>query len=336
MAKKARVYKKKVSKKSYNFSTRVVILVILVILLSTVIGLVFLLKNQNVEREIIATDQTQNPRYLAQANSTAFLSFDPTSKKVQASESFDVKVMVNTAGSETLSTDAYVIFDGDKVQAVSVQQGDFFPSVGSTISNNSVILRGMVTEPASFRKGTGLLATVKLKAIKQGVASGRFYCDLQAGDTSKIIQNDIDAQNIINCSGNNTFNVTIGNVTVSPSGSPPPCKPEKDSGWEECRYGTSSFNLGKCRDRAEKYKGVNGPKNGSDKEWFEWAQNPPKSLSCGTSCSLAPSYCNGSSVSSTPKPTVKPTSPVDREKMLKALVAIIIAIFVILMIILGL
>lgn len=334
MAKKTKLNKKRITKKAYNVSNRVIILVILLL---TVVGLVFFVKNQPVERDIIAIDQSPKPRYLAQANSNAFLAFDPTSKKVQASESFDVKVMVNTAGSETLSTDAYVIFDGDKIQAVSVQQGDFFPSVGSTISSNSVILRGMVTEPASFRKGTGLLATIKFKAIKQGVASGRFYCDLQAGDTSKIIQNDIDAQNIINCSGNNTFNVTIGNVTVSPSGSPPPCKPEKDSGWEECRYGTSSFNLGKCRDRAEKYKGVNGPKNGSDKEWFEWAQNPPKSLSCGTSCSLAPSYCNGSSVSTTPKPTTKPTTqPVDRAKMLQALVAIIIAIFVILMIILGL
>ena len=98
----------------------------------------------------------------------------------------------------------------------------------------------------------------------------------------------------------------------------PKCAPDgPESGWPECRYGQPTHNTQACRTRAENWKGVDGPHGQGDAAWFTWAQDPPKPLSCGTACGLAPSFCivNNSPTpqpshtpvpSNTPKPTATP------------------------------
>lgn len=91
-----------------------------------------------------------------------------------------------------------------------------------------------------------------------------------------------------------------------------PCPPDQLSGWPECRYRATTFDGPKCRATAVDYKGVPGPTSGNDLDWFKWAQMPPKPLSCGTSCALAPSFCQttitgGPSLSPTPMPSISIT-----------------------------
>ncbi len=98
------------------------------------------------------------------------------------------------------------------------------------------------------------------------------------------------------------------NLTQKANQSPyPGCAPDvPPSGWPECRYGQDTYNKQACRDRAENHKGVEGPKGQDDTAWFTWAQEPPKPLSCGTACGLAPSYCIVDN-SPTPQPSNTPT-----------------------------
>lgn len=89
--------------------------------------------------------------------------------------------------------------------------------------------------------------------------------------------------------------------TPAPTSPFQPCVPDTTSGWPECRYGQSTYNLQACRTKTAQYKGVAGPTNGTDTDWFNWAQRPPNAVSCGTACGNAPSYCI---VSSTPSPSI--------------------------------
>ena len=86
----------------------------------------------------------------------------------------------------------------------------------------------------------------------------------------------------------------------------PKCAPDgPESGWPECRYGQPTHNTQACRTRAENWKGVDGPHGQGDAAWFTWAQDPPKPLSCGTACGLAPSFCIVNN-SPTPQPSHTP------------------------------
>lgn len=155
------------------------------------------------------------------AQTSAALKFDPAAVVAPIGSQFDVNVVVDTGGAEVLSTDAYVTFDATKFQAVSAQTGTFFPSMTSSIQNSSLVLRGFVTEPASFRQGTGVLGTITFKVLQSGASTISFYCNAEAGDTSKLIQNGIDAQNIISCSANTVLTIKnvadgTGTITTTP------------------------------------------------------------------------------------------------------------------------
>jgi len=91
----------------------------------------------------------------------------------------------------------------------------------------------------------------------------------------------------------------------------PGCAPDvPPSGWPECRYGQSTYNTQACRNRAEEHKGIDGPRGENERAWFNWAQDPPKPLSCGTACGLAPSFCIvDNPPSNTPVPSPTPEEP---------------------------
>lgn len=104
------------------------------------------------------------------------------------------------------------------------------------------------------------------------------------------------------------------NLTQKANESPyPKCPPDPpDSKWPECIYGQPTHNKDACRAHAEQYKGVDGPHGQGDAAWFTWAQDPPKPLSCGTACGLAPSFCIVNNTptpqpSNTPAPSDTPT-----------------------------
>ncbi len=231
-------------KNTYNFSKKIIVLLLLLV---SALFLILMVNNQqsiykinaddheNRNREDQDHDDSKNnpkisqqisPQITAQVTTVqnvtsngSFLQFDPASQTVKVGDQVNVKVVVNTAGHQTLSSDAYVLYNNTNLQFVSVQNGDFFPSVTFTNSSSSIVVRGMVTEPASYREGIGILATITFKALQNGTVPLSYYCNTQAGDTSKIIENNIDAQNIMDCAANQTATIIVGSgggTTISP------------------------------------------------------------------------------------------------------------------------
>lgn len=145
----------------------------------------------------------------------AFLRFSPTNISAVSGNTFQVGVLVDSGSDEILSTDAYIIFDSKVIQAQSVSDGTYFPYVVHNITPGKVSIRGLVTDAATSRTGSGTLATLTFKVLAPGSAGLSFFCDMNASDTSKIVKNDINASNIIVCTQNNTATVTA--VAPTPS-----------------------------------------------------------------------------------------------------------------------
>jgi len=135
----------------------------------------------------------------------ASLEFDPTTMTTSANQTFNVSIVVD-AGSELItSTDVYVTFDASILEAQSVTEGSFFPTVTNNITSGKVYIAGLVDDPATSKTASGTLATVTFKALKDGTATLSFDCD-----NSKIVKNDVNATNILTCSENGTSTVTVG------------------------------------------------------------------------------------------------------------------------------
>lgn len=68
----------------------------------------------------------------------------------------------------------------------------------------------MVNDPTSFISSTGAVATITFQGLKDGSGSLSFDCN-----NSKIIKNDTNATNVLNCSQNNNVSIKIGNSSSS-------------------------------------------------------------------------------------------------------------------------
>lgn len=243
----------KVKKSAYNFSHKLILIFALVL---AVFFLLIVIRKEQAKGKIDATDQVETvdgieqvgemePEDIAQLeapdeidsevddpeianlldiqslqSSGAFLAFNPSTRAAYVGKEFTVKLYINTKGSQVLSSDAYVIYNGKHLKLISIKGGSFFPVTNSSSSSNSLVVRGMVNEPAAFRVGKGRIATIKFKALRKGKSKLNFYCNLQAGDTSKIIENHIDAQNVIDCSSNQEATIKVYTRKVTPTVTP--------------------------------------------------------------------------------------------------------------------
>lgn len=146
----------------------------------------------------------------AGASNAAVLKFDPTSATASVDGTFDVDVVVDAGTDQISGTDAYVKFDPAIVEAQTVTKGSFFPSVNNTIETDQVYVNGVVTDSTDFKTGSGVLATItfKVKSTTPGTLS--FYCDLTQNDTSKIVKNDVNGTNVIECSSLTLFSINGG------------------------------------------------------------------------------------------------------------------------------
>lgn len=158
----------------------------------------------------------------ANAANAAVLKFSPTSKTVNAGDTFDIQVMVDAGTDEVSGTDAYILYDSSILQAQSVSEGTYFPYVTKDIADGKVSVWGVVTDAATSRTGSGTLATITFKATQSGSATLQYYCDLNASDTSKIVKNDINATNIIVCSNNDRASITVTSSTTGGGTTPTP------------------------------------------------------------------------------------------------------------------
>ncbi len=144
------------------------------------------------------------------AVNAAFLKFDKASYTVGVGDTFGVEIVVNPGSDQITSIDSYVTYDSAIINADSVTEGSYFPTVLNDLTTGKVYIAGLIDSPSDFKTGTGTVATITFKAQKEGETDLIFDCDPDATVTSKVIKNDINATDIIECDKNGTATVTIG------------------------------------------------------------------------------------------------------------------------------
>lgn len=136
----------------------------------------------------------------------ATLKFNKTSASVTVNGTFQISVVVDPGSDQINSTDAYVLYDSSVLKAQSVAAGTLFPTVSNDITTaGKIYIAGMVDNPASAISTSGTVATITFQGLSNGTAMLTFDCT-----TSKIVKNDINATNVMQCSQNGTAAITIG------------------------------------------------------------------------------------------------------------------------------
>lgn len=143
--------------------------------------------------------------FLTKNASAATFSFDATSYRPNVGGSFDVGVNLDAGSDQVTSTDIYVTFDANLLTAQSVASGTYFPSVANNISSGVVYIAGLVNDVATYKTGSGKVATITFKANAAGSGTIGFDCT-----QSKIIKNDVNATNVLQCSQSAPATLTVG------------------------------------------------------------------------------------------------------------------------------
>ncbi len=144
--------------------------------------------------------------------SAATLNFNPSSVNTQQDGTFSVDVVVDAGTEQVTGTDVYVIYDPQYLQLQTVTAGSFFPKSDNMPSTGKLYVWGVIENQGEYKTGQGVLSTLTFKTVKGGNTTVTFQCDTANTETSKILKNDINATNVINCGGN-------GSLTINSTGS---------------------------------------------------------------------------------------------------------------------
>jgi len=146
------------------------------------------------------------------AQSFKFQLATPATPAASVGSNFDVKVLINTAGKQSLGADAIVVFDSSKLDIKSVQKGTFYEvfqdhAIGGT-TNKYLLSAWQSTElnPVSTATDT-LLGTLTFNAKAAGSANLSFDCT--SGSTDSNIW-DTNQADIIKCSDTLPLALNIG------------------------------------------------------------------------------------------------------------------------------
>lgn len=142
----------------------------------------------------------------------AILKFEPTASTASVNGTFDVNVNVDARNDQIAGTDIQILYDPTLIEPTAVIEGTYFPVVTNTITSGKVTIAAVIDSTGSYKTASGTVATITFKGLKLGTGTIRFDCDLTRSDSSKIIKNDINATNVIECSALNTNSVTIANL----------------------------------------------------------------------------------------------------------------------------
>lgn len=151
---------------------------------------------------------------MAQAHA-AYFDFDETSYAPTVGDTFQVVVKVNAGDDELKSADAYVKYDPTYLEAESVEDGTYFPTVTNNISSGTVYVTGLIDDPEAPASGSGDLATITFKSL---LATGSnnikltFTCD-GGSSSSAISKNDDAGTNVIECDSNGVATITTAGST---------------------------------------------------------------------------------------------------------------------------
>ncbi len=171
----------------------------------------------------------------------ATLKFDQASVTVAPGGTFNINVIIDAGSDQVTSTDAYVTFDSSLLTAQSVSAGSYFPTVSNNISAGRVYIAGIVASAGTSETGSGTLATITFAANTAGTATLAFDCQAGLSNTSKVIKNDINATNVLDCTQVGTSTVTVSSSGSSSSSSsndltPTPSALPKTGFFDEAKY----------------------------------------------------------------------------------------------------
>lgn len=111
------------------------------------------------------------------AAASATLSLSPNSSSVANGQTFDVNIVLNTAGTNTSGTDISLRFDKDKLNIVDIKNGTIYDQyIGKNINNTTGIatISGLASSTDSLFTGTGTFATITFRAVGSGTAAVTF------------------------------------------------------------------------------------------------------------------------------------------------------------------
>jgi len=136
----------------------------------------------------------------------ASFSFDKNSYSVSTEQTVQVQININAQTDQINGADVYINYDNSFLSVESVSAGSFFPTVTNDIGTaGKIYIAGLVDDPASPKTGSGTLATITFKGLKDGTANLSFDCN-----NSKIVKNDVNATNILQCSSTDKAIVSVG------------------------------------------------------------------------------------------------------------------------------
>ncbi|OGK38430.1 hypothetical protein A3F03_02650 [Candidatus Roizmanbacteria bacterium RIFCSPHIGHO2_12_FULL_41_11] len=145
----------------------------------------------------------------------AVLQFDPVSSNAAVAGTFDVKINVDAKTDSIAGSDIYIIYDPTLVEPQAVNYGTFFPIASNNITSGKIYISAVVEDSTQYKTGSGTVATVTFKGLQVGSGTLRFDCDLTRSDASKIVKNDLNATNVIECGSLGTFSITVGGAAGS-------------------------------------------------------------------------------------------------------------------------
>ena len=147
----------------------------------------------------------------------ASVKFDKATVTVNANETFTLDAIVDAGSDQITSTDMWILYDSTALEAQNASPGAFFPAVTNNITAGKIYVAGLITDPGTYKTGSGTVAKITFKALKNGTATVTYDCRADVSNTSKVIKNAVDPTNVINCAQNGTSIITIGTGGIVPT-----------------------------------------------------------------------------------------------------------------------
>lgn len=152
----------------------------------------------------------------------ASLKFDRGTATAAVGDTFTLDATIDAGSDQVTSTDMWILYDPVLIEAQSASPGAFFPAVTNNITSGKIYIAGLITDPGTYKTGTGTVAKITFKALKNGTATIAYDCRVDASNSSKVIKNAVDPVNVINCAQNGTSIITIGAGGINPTTAPQP------------------------------------------------------------------------------------------------------------------
>ena len=166
-----------------------------------------------------------------------YFKFDASSvtQPVPVGSTFNVKILINTAGVGVIAGDALFGFDPSKVSIDSAESGNFFTYFSGTPlggANNKYLVSGWEESVSSAKSSSSdtLFATLSLTAKTSGTAVLSFDCTVGSEADSNINQAS-DSKDIIKCSEMTPVTIALGTggPTTGPTSPPVTTEPTPTS-----------------------------------------------------------------------------------------------------------